>query len=186
MRGTCVRELRVGQADAFEIRQMLAELFEAFVVNAAATMAHFGDFGPAGTFGIGFARHRGADEGEGFEVREAREGFHPRIGEFAVVGEAQCFEIRELAEWRDPFVVGLRRDHVERLQRGDVAEVLKESGVIGIDFAVVVRAGVWHGEIDKFEALAVLGLFDFSFGGFHDASHGLNVRIERKSRSGER
>jgi hypothetical protein len=47
---------------------------------------------------------------------------------------------------------------------------------------MVVRAGVWHGEIDEFEALAILGLLDFAFGGFDDAGDGLDVRIEREGK----
>ena len=175
----------MGEADAFEVGEMLAELFEALVVDAAAAMAHFGDFAPVAAFRIGFAGDGGADEREGFEVFKPGKGRHTGIGEFAVVGETQRFEVRELAEWRDPFVVGFGGDDVEGFERGDVAEVLEEGGVIRIVFAVVMRTCVWHGEIDEFQALTVFGFLDLAFGGLDDAGDGLNMRIEGEGRGGE-
>ena len=39
MHGAGIGELRMGEADAFEVRQMIAEFLQAFVVDAAAAVA---------------------------------------------------------------------------------------------------------------------------------------------------
>lgn len=59
-----------------------------------------------------------------------------------------------------------------------MAEVLKKGRVIRIVFAVVVRASVWHGEIDEFQALAVFGLFDSAFGVHDDAGDSFDMWIK--------
>lgn len=110
---TYIGEFGVSEADTFEIRQALAEGFQAFVVDAAAAMTHFSNFAPVGALGVGLASDRGADKGKGFEAGEACKGFHACIGEFAVVGETQCFEVRELSKRRDPFIIGFGGDDIE-------------------------------------------------------------------------
>jgi hypothetical protein len=117
---------------------------------------------------------------------KAGEDLHACIGEFAIVGEAQGLEVGEFAERFDPFVVGFGRDNIERLQGGDVTEVLEECRIIRILFAMIVRACIGHGEIDEFEALTVTGLLDFALRGHDGADDGFDMRIEReRSGSGE-
>ena len=123
---------------------------------------------------------------EVLEVLQPGELLHAGIGELAVVGEAQGLEARELRDVRHPLVVELRGDDVERLQRRDVAEVLEEGRVIRIVLAMVVRTRTGHGEIDELEALAVLGLFDFAFGGFDDADDRFDMRVEGEGAGRER
>ena len=113
-------------------------------------------------FAYALARDLGADEGELLQVLQARELFHAGIGELAVVGEAERFEIRELRDVRHPRVVELGRDDVQRLQRRDVPQMLEEGRVVRIVLPMVMRPRPGHGEIDELQALTVFSLFHFA------------------------
>ena len=143
------------------------------------------ELGEALELRIGLARDRGADEGEGLEVLQAGELLHAGIGELAVVGEAQRLEVRELRDVGHPLVVELGGDDVERLKRGDVAQMLEEGRVVRIDLAMVVRSRARHREIHELEALPVLGPFDFAFGGFDGTDDGFDMRVEGKGDGSE-
>jgi hypothetical protein len=131
-------------------------------------MADPGELGEAVEFRIGVARDGGADEGEGLEILEAGELLHARVGQLAVVREAQGLEVRQPGDGGHPVVVELRGDDVQRFERRDVAEVLEERRVIRVFRPVIVRPRSGNGEIDESQALAVRGLFDLSFRAFDD------------------
>ncbi len=124
-------------------------------------------------------------EFEALKLGELRQIWGTCVGELGVVRESQGLETRELGDVRHPLVVEFGGDDVERLKRRDMAEVLEEDRVIGIVLAMVVRPRTRHGEINKFEALAVLGLFDVAFGGLDRAGDGFDVWVESQGRRRE-
>jgi hypothetical protein len=65
MHGPGVGEVRMGEADAFQVRQMFAKFLQARIVDLAATVTDLGDLGPIGALGVGFASDLRADEREG-------------------------------------------------------------------------------------------------------------------------
>ena len=151
MNGSGIGELGVGEADAFEIREVLAELPQTFIVDGAAAMADFDEPRPAFKLGIGVAFHAGADKGKCFEALQSRKMLQSDIGQLAVVGESQRFQVCKLAQRRDPLIAEFGRDNVERLQRLDVTEMLKEGGSIGIDLTRVMRSRVGHGQVHELQ-----------------------------------
>ena len=64
MDGSGIGELGVGETDAFEIRKVLAELSQTFIVDRTAAMADFDEPRPACELGIGVALHASADKGK--------------------------------------------------------------------------------------------------------------------------
>ena len=86
-----------------------------------------------------------------------------------------------MSEGSHPLVVELGRDNVERFERGKVADVFEERGIIRVVLAVVVRSGAGHVEVDEFDALAIGGHLDFAFRAGDDAGDGFDVGVERVS-----
>ena len=71
---------------------------------------------PALKLRVGVAFHAGTDEGKLFEIFQPGELLHPDIGQLAVVDEPEHFQIRELAQRRDPLIAEFGGDDVERFQ----------------------------------------------------------------------
>ena len=182
--GADIGELRVREANALQVRQMIAQFLQTFVVDTAAAMADFDELLETLKLRIGSAGNCGAYEREGLQVLQSGELLHSRVGKLTVVREAQGLEARELRDVRHPRVVELRGDDVERLKRGDVAEVLEERRVIRIVFAMVVRSRARHREVDEPEALPVLSLFDFAFGGFDRTNDRFDMCVESEDGAG--
>ena len=185
VRCASISELRVREADAFEVGQVIAELFQALIVDAAAAMADLDELPEVLELRIRLARDLRAHERERFEVLQARELLHACIGELAIVGKAQRLEVRELREVRHPIVVEFRGDDVQRLQRGDVADMLEERRVIRIVLPLIMRTRVRHLQINQFQALPVFRLLYLTFRGFDGADDGFNMGIKGKSRASQ-
>ncbi len=118
---------------------------------------------------------------------------HPDIGQLAVVDEPEHFQIRELAQRRDPLIAEFGRDDVERLNRFDVPEMLEEIGVVRIDLAMIVRSRVGNGEVHELQRvedrkLAArsflqafwrgVDLLHFAGRQLHGASDGFDMRVK--------
>ena len=73
------------------------------------------------------------------------------IAQLAVVSEPQRLQVREFPQWCDPLIAEFGGDDVERIQSLDVSEMCEEGGVVGINFAMVVRSRVGHREVHELE-----------------------------------
>src|SRR3954470_835392 len=98
MRSTGVGEFGVGEAEAFEVGEMRAELLEAFVIDAAAAEAAFRQMRPAFKFCKGVAFHGRADERERFHLFEPGELLEAEIAQLTVVREAERFQVSKVSD----------------------------------------------------------------------------------------
>ncbi len=73
---SCVGELCMGEADAFEIGEMLAEFFESFIVDGTPAVTDFDEFCEAFELCVSHPGDACSNEVELFEVFEAGELLH--------------------------------------------------------------------------------------------------------------
>src|SRR4051812_38613866 len=112
MRRSGIGELRVRETDALQVREVFANLLQAFVIDAAAAEAALDQVCPAFESCKRMPRHRRTNEGESLHVLQSGKLFQSRVRKLPIVCETQRLQLREAGDGRYPTVAELGGDDV--------------------------------------------------------------------------